>query len=152
MEPKTQKALKAVVDALQHLSSVQDLATLEFNHIDHLLARLIDLPTEAKQKNSRRNLQLIRQWMLEDGSGIVLLEVLGSVIWRLGDLSETQYRILREALYKEQTYVEVLRGKRATEVVLQRIKYVQENKYRACDEFIGALKCEDTTSPRLRLY
>ena len=142
MEAKTRKALNAVVDALQHLSSVSDLAHLEFNHIDQLLARIVDLPTDSKQKNSRRNLQLIRQWMLEDGSSIVLLEVLGQVYWRLGDLNEEQFRALRQTLHKDQTYIEMLRGHQAADIVLQRIKSVQEGKYRACQDFMEALKSE----------
>jgi hypothetical protein len=81
------KALEAANDALQHISMSPDLGALDCTHIDRLLARVVDLPTEGNQRNSRRNLLVIRQWMVTEGPGVVLLEVLGNLYWRLGELN-----------------------------------------------------------------
>jgi len=81
------KALEAANDALQHLSITADFASLDCTHIDRLLGRVVDLPTEGNQRNSRRNLLVIRQWMVSEGPGVVLLEVLGQLYWRLGELN-----------------------------------------------------------------
>jgi hypothetical protein len=85
------KALEAANDALQHLSMSPDFNCLDCTHIDRLLGRVVDLPTEGNQRNSRRNLLVIRQWMITEGPGVVLLEVLGQLYWRLGELNSKQF-------------------------------------------------------------
>ena len=44
------KALDAANDALQHLSMSPDFRRLDCTHIDRLLARVVDLPTEGNEK------------------------------------------------------------------------------------------------------
>lgn len=61
------KALESAADALQHLSMSPNYASLDCTHIDRLLGRVIDLPTEGNQRNSRRNLLVIRRWMVLEG-------------------------------------------------------------------------------------
>lgn len=139
-QAKLNKALTVIDNALEHLSTISNIECLECVHIDILISKIIDLPTESKQKNSRRNLTIIKNWMLSDGAGVALLFYDGQVYWRLGDLNEAQFRELKETLYRRASYREILRNPLAAKLVLQRIKVIQESKLRICDELAKEIK------------
>ena len=139
MDTKLGKAMNAVRDAQQHLSLNAEYERLECVYIDRMLAKLVDLPTDSKQKNARRNLQMIRDWIVTDGPGVVLLEVLGQFYWRLGDLNTKDFEMLKEALHRQQSYLALVQDPKSTALVLQRVKYVQEMKFNAFDLFIQEL-------------
>lgn len=142
MESKLGKAMNAVNDARQHLSSLTDFECLETQYIDRMLAKIVDLPTDSKQKNTRRNLQMIREWMVADGCGVVLLEVLGQLYWRLGDLNSKDFEILKNSLRQQQSYLDLVQSSQSSTLVMQRIKHVQECKFNAFDILIQELDSE----------
>ena len=142
MESKFGKAMNAVNDARQHLSSLTDFERLETQYIDRILARMVDLPTDSKQKNTRRNLQMIREWMVADGCGVVLLEVLGQLYWRLGDLNSKDFEILKKSLRQQQSYLDLVQSPQSATLVMQRIKHVQECKFNAFDILMQELDSE----------
>jgi hypothetical protein len=133
------KALEAANDALQHISMSPNLGALDCTHIDRLLARVVDLPTEGNQRNSRRNLLVIRQWMVTEGPGVVLLEVLGNLYWRLGELNSKQFEKFKEALQQQQAYLALTQSTDAVALVLQRVRYIQRSKADACQDFLCEL-------------
>jgi hypothetical protein len=130
------KALEAANDALQHLSMSPDFGCLDCTHIDRLLARVVDLPTEGNQRNSRRNLLVIRQWMITEGPGVVLLEVLGQLYWRLGELNAKQFEKFKATLQTQQTYLSLIQDTGAVTLVVQRIRHIQRSKADACQDFL----------------
>ncbi len=142
MDTKVGKAMNAIRDAQQHLCSILDYERLECVYIDRMLAKVVDLPTDGKQKNTRRSLQMIRDWMITDGPGVVLLEVLGQLFWRLGDLNSKDFDLLKKSLHQQQSYLDLVQDPRSTALVLQRVKYVQETKFNAFDLFIQELDSE----------
>lgn len=133
------KALEAAGDALQHLSMSQDFSTLDCTHIDRLLGRVVDLPTEGNQRNSRRNLLVIRQWMITEGPGVVLLEVLGQLYWRLGELNGKQFEKFKASLQTQPSYLTLIQDPTAVSVVVQRIRHIQRSKSDACHDFLCEL-------------
>ncbi len=154
MDTKVGKAMNAIRDAQQHLSSILDYERLECVYIDRMLAKVVDLPTDGKQKNTRRSLQMIRDWMITDGPGVVLLEVLGQLFWRLGDLNSKDFGLLKKSLHQQQSYLDLVQDPRSTALVLQRVKYVQEIKFNAFDLFIQELdsECNHCNSRALLMY
>ncbi|KAF2800344.1 hypothetical protein K505DRAFT_228947 [Melanomma pulvis-pyrius CBS 109.77] len=133
------KALEAANDALQHLSMSPDFSCLDCTHIDRLLARVVDLPTEGNQRNSRRNLLVIRQWMITEGPGVVLLEVLGQLYWRLGELNGKQFEKFKIALQTQPAYSALIQDTGAVTLVVQRIRHIQRSKADACQDFLCEL-------------
>lgn len=133
------KALEAANDALQHLSMSPDFSCLDCTHIDRLLARVVDLPTEGNQRNSRRNLLVIRQWMVTEGPGVVLLEVLGQLYWRLGELNGKQFEKFKIALQTQPAYKALIADTGAVTLVVQRIRHIQRSKADACQDFLCEL-------------
>ncbi|KAF1957464.1 hypothetical protein CC80DRAFT_503802 [Byssothecium circinans] len=133
------KALEAANDALQHLSMSPDFGCLDCTHIDRLLARVVDLPTEGNQRNSRRNLLVIRQWMVTEGPGVVLLEVLGQLYWRLGELNAKQFEKFKTTLQTQQSYLSLIQNQGAVTLVIQRIRHIQRSKADACQDFLCEL-------------
>ena len=134
--------MNAVSDAQQHLSSLSDYDHLECIYIDRMLAKVVDLPTDSKQKNTRRNLQMIRDWMTTDGPGVVLLEALGQLYWRLADLNSKDFEILKQSLGQQQSYLALVRDPKSITLVMQRVKCIQESKFNAFDLFIQELASE----------
>lgn len=133
------KAQEAANDALQHLSMSPDFGCLDCTHIDRLLARVVDLPTEGNQRNSRRNLLLIRQWMITEGPGVVLLEVLGQLYWRLGELNGKQFEKFKASLQTQASYLALIQDTGAVTLIIQRIRHIQKNKSDACQDFLCEL-------------
>ncbi|KAF2028406.1 hypothetical protein EK21DRAFT_69870 [Setomelanomma holmii] len=133
------KALEAANDALQHLSMSPDFNCLDCTHIDRLLGRVVDLPTEGNQRNSRRNLLVIRQWMITEGPGVVLLEVLGQLYWRLGELNSKQFEKFKGTLQQQQPYLSLIQDTAAVTLVIQRIRHIQRSKADACQDFLCEL-------------
>lgn len=133
------KALEAASDALQHLSMSPDFSSLDCNHIDRLVGRVVDLPTEGNQRNSRRNLLVIRQWMITEGPGVVLLEVLGQLYWRLGELNSKQFEKFKATLQQQQPYLSLIQDTAAVTLVLQRLQHIQRLKAEACQDFLYEL-------------
>jgi len=143
------KALQAANDALQHLSMLPDLGCLDCTHIDRLLARVVDLPTESNQRNSRRNLIVIRQWMVTEGPAVILLEVLGQTYWRLGELNSTQFEKFKTSLQPQQPYISLVQDKNAIMLVFQHIRHIQRSKADACEEFLCELSSDIGTRGRV---
>ncbi|CBY00938.1 hypothetical protein LEMA_P020680.1 [Plenodomus lingam JN3] len=141
------KALESAADALQHLSISPDYGCLDCTHIDRLLSRVIDLPTEGNQRNSRRNLLVIRRWMVTEGPSVVLLEILGQLYWRLGELNSKQLERFKNSLRQQQSYLSMVHNTNATTLVLQRIKHIQKSKADACHDFL----CELSGSTEARV-
>ncbi|KAJ4379109.1 hypothetical protein N0V86_005151 [Didymella sp. IMI 355093] len=133
------KALEAANDALQHLSMSPDFSCLDCTHIDRLVGRVVDLPTEGNQRNSRRNLLVIRQWMVTEGPGVVLLEVLGQLYWRLGELNSKQFEKFKATLQQQQPYLSLIQDTAAVTLVLQRLQHIQRLKAEACQDFLCEL-------------
>ncbi|KAF1837825.1 hypothetical protein BDW02DRAFT_586303 [Decorospora gaudefroyi] len=133
------KALEAASDALQHLSMSRDFGALDCTHIDRLLGRVVDLPTEGNQRNSRRNLLVIRQWMITEGPGVVLLEVLGQLYWRLGELNSKQFEKFKQALQQREPYNSLIHNADVVALVLQRVRFIQRSKANACQDFLCEL-------------
>lgn len=133
------KALEAANDALQHLSMSPDFTCLDCTHIDRLIGRVVDLPTEGNQRNSRRNLLVIRQWMITEGPGVVLLEVLGQLYWRLGELNSKQFEKFKTTLQQQQPYLSLIQDTAAVTLVLQRLQHIQRMKAEACQDFLCEL-------------
>ncbi|KAL6703140.1 hypothetical protein ACN47E_010202 [Coniothyrium glycines] len=133
------KAIEAANDALQHLSMSPDLACLDCTHIDRLLGRVVDLPTEGNQRNSRRNLLVIRQWMMTETPGVVLLEVLGQLYWRLGELNSKQFEKFKMMLQEQELYLALIQNTTAVTLVIQRIQHIQRSKAEACQDFLCEL-------------
>ena len=133
------KALEAANDALQHLSMSPDLGSVDCTHIDRLLARVVDLPTEGNQRNSRRNLLVMRQWMITEGPGVVLLEILGQLYWRLGELNGKQFEKFKATLQEQKSYLSLIQDTAAVTLVMQRIRNIQRSKADACQDFMCEL-------------
>ena len=142
MDTRLGKVMNAVKDAQQHLSTTGDFEHLECAYVDRMLAKVVDLPTDSKQRNSRRNLQMIRDWMIADGPGVVLLEILGQLYWRLGDLNSQEFETLKKSLHNQPSYRTLVRDPKSTALVMQRVKYVQETKFNAFDLFMQELDSE----------
>ncbi|RMZ73186.1 C6 zinc finger domain [Pyrenophora seminiperda CCB06] len=133
------KALEAANDALQHLSTRPDFVSLDCTHIDRLLARVVDLPTESSQRNTKRHLMVIRQWMIAEGPAVVLLEVLGQAYWRLGELNSTQFEGFKMLFQQQQAFTSLVENKDAAVLVFQRIRHIQKLKADACEDFLWEL-------------
>jgi hypothetical protein len=138
-DKRLSKSSEAANDALQHLSMSPDFGCLDCTHIDRLLARVVDLPTEGNQRNSRRNLLVIRQWMVTEGPGVVLLEVLGQLYWRLGELNAKQFEKFKTTLQRQQSYLSLIENAGAVALVIQRIQHIQRSKADACQDFLCEL-------------
>lgn len=145
-DKRLSKALEAAGDALQHLSMAPDYTSLDCTHLDRLLARVVDLPTEGNQRNSRRNLLVVRQWMITEGPGVVLLEVLGQLYWRLGELNAKQFERFKASLQTRQAYLSLIQDTAAVTLVIQRIRYIQRSKADACQDFL----CELSDMPDVK--
>ncbi|KAL6160437.1 hypothetical protein ACJQWK_09389 [Exserohilum turcicum] len=141
------KALEAANDALQHISMLPSLGSLDCTHIDRLLGRVVDLPTECTQRNSRRSLLLVRQWMTSEGPSVVSLEVLGQLYWRLGELNSTQFEKFKASLQQQPLYTSLVQDKEFNALVLQRIRHIQKSKVDACQDFLSELS--DLTSAQV---
>ena len=105
------KALEAANDALQHLSITPDFGSLDCTHIDRLLARVVDLPTEG----------------------------LGQLYWRLGELNSSQFDKFKASLQQRQPYLSLTQNANGTALVVQRIRYIQRSKADACQDFLCEL-------------
>ncbi|KAL1962949.1 hypothetical protein VTN77DRAFT_9045 [Rasamsonia byssochlamydoides] len=136
---KVQRALVACQDALGYLSQPAASATLDFIYVDRLLSTIVEPPSDAKQKNGRRGVAIVRQWMIEDGPGVALLEILGQLLWRVVDMSSDQVKSLRQALQANPRYLGLIYDSRSTEIVLQRIEKVRQHKMKACLDFRNSL-------------
>ncbi|KAF2814024.1 uncharacterized protein BDZ99DRAFT_410308 [Mytilinidion resinicola] len=145
VDRKLNKALEAANDAMQHLSVSPDFSNLDYAHIDRLLARVVDLPTEANQRNTRRNLLVVRQWMVQKGAAVILLEVLGQLFWRLGELNGRQFERFKAALENQSSYLSLVQDQRAVAIVVQRIRHIQKSKSDACQDFL--IELSDGRSP-----
>ncbi|KAF2500053.1 hypothetical protein BU16DRAFT_501602 [Lophium mytilinum] len=139
VDRKLNKALEAANDAMQHLSVSPDFTNLDYAHIDRLLARVVDLPTEANQRNTRRNLLVVRQWMVQKGPAVILLEVLGQLFWRLGELNGKQFERFKAGLENQSSYISLVQDQRAVAIVVQRIRHIQKSKSDACQDFLVEL-------------
>lgn len=142
LEGKTGKAYDAATDALEHLSQTPNFARIDFTYVDRMLARIVDPPTDAKQKNGRRGISMIKQWMLEEGPGVILLEVLGQLCWRLVDLKGEEIDAFRRALPWLPGYSALVKDPRSAATVVERIHHVRESKSKACAGFIRDLEGE----------
>jgi hypothetical protein len=136
---KVQRAIVAAQDALGYLSQPAASTTLDFIYVDRLLSAIVEPPSDAKQKNGRRGVAIVRQWMIEEGPGVALLEILGQLLWRVVDMSSDQVKSLRQALQANPRYVGLVYDPRSTEIVLQRIERVRQHKVKACVEFRNSL-------------
>ena len=85
---------------------------------------------------------MIREWMVADGCGVVLLEVLGQLYWRLGDLNSKDFEILKKSLRQQQSYLDLVQSPQSATLVMQRIKHVQECKFNAFDILMQDLDSE----------
>lgn len=141
---KVQRALIACQDALGYLSQPAATASLDFIYVDRLLSSIVEPPSDAKQKNGRRGVSILRQWMIEEGPGVALLEVLGQLLWRVVDMSSDQVKSLRQALQANPRYLSLIYDPRSTELVLERIERVRQNKVKACVDFRNNLLCACT--------
>lgn len=140
LEGKIGKAYDAARDALEHLSQTPNFARIDFTYVDRMLARIVDPPTDAKQKNGRRGISMIKQWMLEEGPGVILLEVLGQLCWRLVDLKGEEIDLFRRVLPWLPGYSALVKDPRSAAIVVERIHHVRESKSRACAGFIRDLE------------
>lgn len=132
---KVQRALIACQDALGYLLQPAASASLDFIYVDRLLSSIVEPPSDAKQKNGRRGVSILRQWMIEEGPGVALLEILGQLLWRVVDMSSDQVKGLRQALQANPRYLSMIYDPRSTELVLERIERVRQNKIKACLDF-----------------
>lgn len=148
MDGRVRKAYEAARDALEHLSRPGAYTRLEFSHIDRMLARIVDPPTDAKQKNNRRGIAMVKRWMLEDGAAVILLETLGQLCWRFVDLSAEQIAAFRRSLHLIPEYRTLLRDSRLSATVIARLWKIRENKARACSEFVKDLEGERYLTPK----
>lgn len=73
--------------------------------------------------------------MFNDGAGIVLLEVLGQLYWRLGDLNGAEFEELKTTLNNMTTYRSLVDDPESSLIAMKRLKVVQRSKSRAFDEF-----------------
>lgn len=140
IEGKIGKAYDAAKDALEHLSLTPNFARIDFTYVDRMLARIVDPPTDAKQKNGRRGILMIKQWMLEEGPGVILLEVLGQLCWRLVDLKGEETDLFRQLLPWLPGYSAFVKDPRSAAIVVERIHRVRESKSKACTGFIRDLE------------
>jgi len=147
MDGRVRKAYDAARDALEHLSRPGAYTRLEFSHIDRMLARIVDPPTDAKQKNNRRGIAMVKRWMLEDGAAVILLETFGQLCWRFVDLSAEQIAAFRRGLYLLPEYRTLLRDSRLSAAVVARLWKIRENKARACSEFVKDLEGSNFPTP-----
>lgn len=140
LEGKIGKAYDAAKDALEHLAQTPNFARIDFTYVDRMLARIVDPPTDAKQKNGRRGISMIKQWMLEEGPGVILLEVLGQLCWRLVDLKGEEVDLFRRVLPWLPGYSSFVKDPRSAAIVVERIHHVRESKSKACAGFIRDLE------------
>lgn len=154
LEGKIGKAYDAAGDALEHLSQTPNFARIDFTYVDRMLARIVDPPTDAKQKNGRRGISMIKQWMLEEGPGVILLEVLGQLCWRLVDLKGEEVDLFRRVLPWLPGYSALVKDPRSAAIVVERIHHVRESKSRACAGFIRDLEGNSSpaSTPRSEQY
>ncbi|KAL1983981.1 hypothetical protein VTN96DRAFT_9666 [Rasamsonia emersonii] len=147
---KVQRALIACQDALGYLLQPAASASLDFIYVDRLLSSIVEPPSDAKQKNGRRGVSILRQWMIEEGPGVALLEILGQLLWRVVDMSSDQVKGLRQALQANPRYLSMIYDPRSTELVLERIERVRQNKIKACLDFRNSVlgySPDDTPTP-----
>lgn len=140
MDGRVRKAYEAAKDALEHLSRPGTYAHLEFSHIDRVLSRIVDPPTDAKQKNNRRGIAMVKRWMLEEGAAVVLLETFGQLCWRFVDLSAEQIAAFRRHLHLLPEYRTLLRDSRMSATVIARLWKIRESKARSCSDFVKDLE------------
>lgn len=140
IDGKIGKAYDAASDALEHLAQTPNFARIDFTYVDRMLARIVDPPTDAKQKNGRRGISMIKQWMLDEGPGVILLEVLGQLCWRLVDLKGEEIDLFRRVLPWLPGYSALIKDPRSAAIVVERIHQVRESKSKACAGFIRDLE------------
>ena len=81
--------------------------------------------------------------MITEGPGVVLLEVLGQLYWRLGELNSKQFEKFKTTLQQQQPYLVLIQDTGAVTLVIQRIRHIQRSKADACQDFLCELS--DTT-------
>ena len=70
---------------------------------------------------------------------MVLLEVLGQLYWRLGELNSTQFEKFKNALRQQRPYISLIQDTKAVTLVVQRIRHIQKSKADACQDFLCEL-------------
>ena len=96
-------------------------------------------PSQVKSVVHVRNLLVIRQWMITEGPGVVLLEVLGQLYWRLGELNSKQFEKFKATLQQQQPYLSLIQDTAAVTLILQRLQHIQRMKAEACQDFLCEL-------------
>ncbi|THC91341.1 hypothetical protein EYZ11_009206 [Aspergillus tanneri] len=137
---KVQRALGAAIDALGYLARpATGSNTLDFTYVDRLLSAVVEPPSQGKQKNGRRGIAVIRQWMVEDGPGVALLEILGQLLWRVVDMNSEQLECLRSELHAQPRYHALIYDPCSAQLVLQRLERVRLHKEKACMDLRASL-------------
>jgi hypothetical protein len=77
--------------------------------------------------------------MITEGPGVVLLEVLGQLYWRLGELNGKQFEKFKTSLQTQQSYLSLIQDPAAVTLVVQRIRHIQRSKSDACQDFLCEL-------------
>jgi hypothetical protein len=77
--------------------------------------------------------------MITEGPGVVLLEVLGQLYWRLGELNSKQFEEFKERLQQREPYLSLIQNADAVTLVIQRIRHIQRSKADACQDFLCEL-------------
>jgi hypothetical protein len=77
--------------------------------------------------------------MITEGPGVVLLEVLGQLYWRLGELNSKQFEKFKGTLQQQQPYLSLIQDTAAVTLVIQRIRHIQRSKADACQDFLCEL-------------
>ncbi|KAK1147216.1 hypothetical protein N8T08_001955 [Aspergillus melleus] len=137
---KVQRALGAAIDALGYLARpASGSQSLDFTYVDRLLSAVVEPPSQGKQKNGRRGIAVIRHWMVEDGPGVALLEILGQLLWRVVDMNSEQLECLRAELHNQPRYHALIYDPSSTQLVLQRLERVRLHKEKACLDLRASL-------------
>lgn len=148
---KVQRALGAAIDALGYLARpASGSSTLDFTYVDRLLSAVVEPPSQGKQKNGRRGIAVIRHWMVEDGPGVALLEILGQLLWRVVDMNSEQLECLRAELHNQPRYHALIYDPSSTQLVLQRLERVRLHKEKACMDLRASLVGRFPGGVRLR--
>jgi hypothetical protein len=88
--------------------------------------------------------------MITEGPAVVLLEVLGQLYWRLGELNSKQFEKFKATLQQQQTYLSLIQDAGAVTLVIQRIQHIQRSKADACHDFLCELS--DLTGMKSKCY
>ena len=70
---------------------------------------------------------------------MVLLEVLGQLYWRLGELNRKQFEKFKASMQTQQPYLGLIQNSSAVALVIQRIRHIQRSKSDACQDFLCEL-------------